>query len=189
MVFCAAVLVAVVPLVGGDLRRLRAVRLRAAWVVFVALAVQVLVITIVPQLAHGWEALAHVLTYVGALVVVGLNWRVPGIVVIGAGTFANGLAIAVNHGTLPASAAALRVAGIHTQAGDFVNSGPLAHPHLAWLGDRFASPSFLPFRNVVSIGDLVILAGLALLLWRTCRVGRRDTAVPVGSGTAAVRDS
>ncbi len=42
---------------------------------------------------------------------------------------------------------------------EFVNSGVVDDPVLPWLGDVFASPSWLPLHNVSSAGDLVILAG------------------------------
>ena len=73
----------------------------------------------------------------------------------------------MNGGTLPASSTAERSAGVHVTH-HFTNSGVLAHPHLAFLGDTMTSPAFLPLRNVVSPGDLVILAGLAVLAHVTC---------------------
>ena len=174
MLLVALVMLALVPVLGGDVRRLSGLRLRWSWLVFVALAVQVLVISLIPSMARGWDAAAHVLTYVGALVVVGVNWRVPGLLAVGAGTALNGIAIAANGGTLPASQSALDAAGIHYPPSVFVNSGALAHPHLSWLGDRFVSPTFLPLHNVVSIGDLLILAGVAVLLVRVCGVTLRS---------------
>lgn len=183
MGFCALLALAAVPLLGGDLRRLADVRPRAAWVVFVALAVQVLVISVLP---HSWrtvEAAAHILTYVGALAVIAVNWRIPGMVIIGVGTFCNGFTIAINGGTLPASPAAEAAVNFQKHDHGLANSATLAHPHLAWLGDRFASPAFLPLRNVMSIGDLVILAGAIVLVLRVTGVTwhtmlrRRDLAV------------
>jgi Family of unknown function (DUF5317) len=161
---CALLALVSVPLLGGDLRRLADLHLRAVWVVFVALAVQVLIISVLPPTWHTLEAAVHVLTYVGALAVIALNWRIPGMVVIGVGTFCNGFTIAINGGTLPASAAADAAVNFHKHDRGLANSAVLAHPHLAWLGDRFASPVFLPLRNVMSIGDLLILAGAILLV-------------------------
>jgi hypothetical protein len=166
MGFCALLALAAVPLLGGDLRKLAEFRPRGVWVVFAALVVQVLVISVFPASWHTVEATAHVLTYVGALAVIAVNWRIPGMLIIGAGTFCNGLAIAINGGTLPASAAAEATAQYHKHDRGLDNSGVLAHPHLAWLGDRWATPAFLPLRNVMSIGDMLILAGAIVLVLR-----------------------
>lgn len=191
--FCALLILAVTPLLGGDLRRLAALRLRYAWVVFVALAVQVVVITVLPvHNHHGLEAFGHDLTYLGLLVVIALNWRIRGLLLLGLGAFCNGLAIAVNGGTLPASARADAIAGITNHGAGLDNSAPLTHPHLSWLGDVVATPSWLPFRNVASIGDLVILLGAAVVVWSTCglfqaswwrRLVRRPVKTTQSAGT------
>jgi hypothetical protein len=184
MGFCALLALAAVPLLGGDLRKLADLRPRGVWVVFAALVVQVLVISVLPNSWHTVEASAHVLTYVGALAVIALNWRIPGMLIIGAGTFCNGFTIAINGGTLPASAAAEATAQYHKVSHGLANSAVLTHPHLAWLGDRWATPAFLPLRNVMSIGDMLILAGVIVLVlrvtgvtWQTMLRRRRDLAV------------
>ena len=64
-------------------------------------------------------------------------------------------------------------------AGDFNNSGILAHPQLAWLGDVLAVPAGVPLANVFSIGDVLILVGLAYGVHHLCgsrlvRRSRRD---------------
>ena len=193
MVMVSAMLVALVPLLGGDLRRLGKLRLRLVWVIFAALAVQILVISVIPNMAQGWDAFAHVLTYIAGLAVIARNWRLPGLPVIGLGTACNGLAIVANGGTLPASRSALEEVGIHLSSKDFANSGVLAHPHLAWLGDRFATPSWLPMRNVISIGDLLLLVGLAVLLVGVCGIGRsfgrREPAAAATATPLALRPS
>lgn len=163
----AAVLVAAVVL-GGDLGRLGGIRLRHAWIVFAALGVQVLIISVLPDGRAAWAAAAHDLTYLAVLIVVALNIRLPGLVVIGAGVLSNGVAIAVNGGHLPASRQALAAAGIHAPRG-LDNSAVLAHPHLTFLGDVMASPSWLPLRNTVSVGDVLLLVGAAVLVWSVAR--------------------
>jgi Family of unknown function (DUF5317) len=170
MAFCAVLALAAVPLLGGDLRRLASIRPRAVWVVFVALAVQILIISVLPQHWRTLEAAAHILTYVAALAVIALNWRIPGMVIIGIGTFCNGFTIAINGGTLPASRAADVAVNLPKHQRGLVNSGVLSHPHLAWLGDRYTSPAFLPLRNVMSIGDMIILAGAIVLVLRVTGV-------------------
>jgi hypothetical protein len=152
-------------LTGGHLRRLAEIRFRWVPVAIAALAIQVLVITVWPRMPHGLAVGAHLLTYAMLGAVVWVNRSVPGMVVIALGAGLNALAIAVNDGTLPASAHALATAGIKPRVG-FQNSGVLAHPHLAWLGDIMVTPSWLPLRNMMSIGDVVLLAGAVILVMR-----------------------
>jgi Family of unknown function (DUF5317) len=169
MVLLAAVLVAAVPLFGGRLRSLAQVRIRSFWLIASALALQVLAISVVPTWPHGLLVAAHLVSYVMAGWFVWLNRRISGLPIVALGGALNALAIGVNGGTLPASRSALAAAGIHPVAGDFNNSGVLAHPHLAWLGDVLAVPAVVPMANVFSIGDVLILVGLAYGLHHLCR--------------------
>ncbi len=168
LVAAAVVLVLVVPLLGGDLRRLRTLTLTRRPVLFGALVVQVL-ITTVPGLAPRLVlSVVHVLTYLALGYVVWANRRLPGVAIFGLGTGLNAIAITANGGRMPASAAALRAAGLPQQTSAFANSAGVAHPHLGWLGDVMSTPSFLPLRNMLSVGDLLILVGAAVLVHRTC---------------------
>ncbi|MGZ6793226.1 MAG: DUF5317 domain-containing protein, partial [Mycobacteriales bacterium] len=168
----ALLLVATVPLTGGRLHRLGELRLRSLWLLPVALGLQVLVIDVVPGASTDWLVPVHLGTYVLGGVVVWRNRHVPGLAVLALGGLLNGVTIAVNGGTLPASASALRTAGLAPKTGDFTNSGVLPSPHLAFLGDVFAVPSWVPLANVFSIGDVLVLVGAGWLLHRVCRVPR-----------------
>lgn len=160
---CALVLLAATPLWGGSLSRLAALRVRGVSIGVAALALQVLVITVWPSMPRPLAVAGHLASYVMLAVVLWLNRRLPGMWLIAAGVAANAVTIAVNGGTLPASAHALRAAGIHLRAG-FDNSGVVTHPHLAWLGDIMVTPSWLPMRNMLSIGDLLLVLGAGVLV-------------------------
>jgi hypothetical protein len=162
-------LLASVPLAGGDLRRLEYLHLKVVWLLPTALAAQVLITDVVPGWPAGPLIAIHLATYVAAAVFVWCNRTLRGLPLLAVGAALNGVTIAVNGGTLPASATALRLAGITEKAGDFANSGVLAHPHLAFLGDVFALPSSWPLANVFSIGDVIILIGAGWTLHRICR--------------------
>jgi hypothetical protein len=155
-------------LAGGDLRRLGDLRFRGSWVVLLALVAQVVVISVIPGENHAVLASVHLATYAAAGWFVVMNRRVPGILVIAVGAASNALAIAANRGTLPASRSALEHAGLHLNPHEFLNSGVLAHPHLAFLGDVLATPSWVPLANVFSIGDVLILCGVAWGAHRAC---------------------
>ena len=98
----------------------------------------------------------------------------PGLLLIALGGGTNAAVIALNGGTLPANADALVEAGFSPDPAEYKNSGVVDDPVLAWLGDIMATPSWLPFRNVISLGDIVVLVGGLVLLHVVCdsRVGR-----------------
>jgi hypothetical protein len=162
----AALLVLAPALFGGRLSRLGAVRLRLVPLLLAAFVAQVLVISVLDGPETVLQAV-HIATYgIGAVVLLA-NRSVPGLPVLGLGALANGVAISVNGGTLPASASALEAAGLTADAG-FVNSGVLETPHLAFLGDVFAIPAAWPLSNVFSVGDVLIVAGAAYASFRIC---------------------
>jgi hypothetical protein len=106
-----------------------------------------------------------------AAIFVWLNRSVRGLLVLAAGALTNGLAIVLNGGTLPSSAAARRLAGLDETAG-FANSGVVDHPVLGFLGDNFAVPAGFPLANVFSVGDLLIVVGAVWVVLSATR-GRR----------------
>lgn len=166
LIVFALLCLASVPLTGGRISRLASIRVRGTWVPVVALAIQVLITTIIRDGHEEMHKAVHIATYVLIGVFLWCNRRLPGVRVIGLGAFLNALVITVNGGQMAASRTAERLAGLHLDAG-FENSAPLAHPHLLWFGDVIPWPG--PFPNVLSIGDLLIYAGTLILLHRTCR--------------------
>lgn len=163
----ALFIVATVPPARGRLTALGEVRVRWLPLLLAALLMQVLITVTFTSAPPTLLATAHVASYAAAGWVLWVNRRIPGLWLISLGTAANLLPIVLNGGTLPASPVAERAAGIDVTT-SFANSGVLHHARLGFLGDTMSSPSYLPFRNVVSIGDLVILVGFALLVHRVC---------------------
>ena len=157
-----------VPLTGGRLGELAEVRLRQRWTILAALAIQILITTILPEGSASLHAGLHLGTYVLAGVFVAANRRLPGMLLIALGAGLNLLVIAANGGVMPADPGALERAGLPTVSGEFENSAALANPRLPFLGDVFAIPASLPFANVFSIGDVVLLVGGLLALHCLC---------------------
>lgn len=69
---------------------------------------------------------------------------------------------------MPASRTALIAAGKPVAHAGFVNSAPVAHARLAFLGDIFSIPRSLPLANVFSVGDVLLLVGAAAMLAGIC---------------------
>ena len=110
-------------------------------------------------------ALASYALGIGFLVA---NRRIPWLWLVGGGGLANLVAIGANDGVMPASPVALRAAGRALPAGRFLNSAPLAHPRLSFLGDIFSTPRTWPLANVFSAGDVLLVVGAFLLLHTVC---------------------
>jgi len=141
-------------------------RWRLPVLIWAAFIVQVVVLAV--SMPHWLAAVLHVVTYVAAVAFLWLNRRFPGAYVVGAGALLNGVVIALNGGTLPASAAAVERAGL-TRDGGFANSAVLDNPVLPWLGDAFAWPAPMPFANTFSVGDVLIVVGVWIAAWSGSR--------------------
>jgi Family of unknown function (DUF5317) len=147
------------------LAALQRVSLRRSWLLPAALALQVLVVNVLPGLPHTVGVVVHLVSYALVAAFLALNLRLRGMPLVVAGTAANAVTIAVNGGVLPASASALRAAGWSPDTADFANSAALASPRLAFLGDNYVTPAWVPLGNVYSIGDVVIAAGIVVLVF------------------------
>ncbi len=158
-------------------------RWRWPWLIWVALVVQYIVLD--ATLPGVLAPVIHVLTYVAALGFAWMNRRAAGVWIVAAGAFTNGLTIALNGGTLPASAGAAEAAGIE-QGTDFANSAVLDNPVLPWLGDVFAWPAPLPLANIFSVGDILIVVGVWVAAWSGTRRFGAESAPPVAPGSLHV---
>src|SRR5919112_1969654 len=104
--------------------------------------------------------------------------------IIALGGLLNFIAITANGGIMPADRDAVASLGHTTPEGDFANSQILAHPKLQFLGDVFATPASWPLHNLFSLGDIVLVAGVAVLVHAACGsrlVPRRRLAAQAGS--------
>jgi hypothetical protein len=163
------VAVALVPLVGGDLRALAALRFRLPSLLAAALVLQVLVITVFPGPATALRLTAYLSSYALALAFLVLNRRVPGLWLVAVGALLNLLAIGANSGVMPATRGALATAGVGSTSDVFANAAYVAHARLWFLGDVFAIPASWPLANVFSAGDVLIGLGAARAILATGR--------------------
>ena len=79
LVYAALLILATVPLAGGSLAALADVRLRGAWLVALALGVQVLITTVLPGMAEDLFRVVHAATYGPLGGFLWLNRRLPGV--------------------------------------------------------------------------------------------------------------
>ncbi len=113
------------------------------------------------------------------------NVRVPGVAIIAIGAACNLAAIIANGGWMPADPGAL--ASIGGPGSGPTNSIVLADPALRPLTDLFALPSWLPFTNIFSIGDVLIGLGVAVTIVQAMRSPGRPAPLtgPTSDGDPA----
>jgi predicted MFS family arabinose efflux permease len=144
-------------MLGGRPGRVTQVRFRHAWLVVVAILVQLGVAAdpagaLMPEQQH----LVHLVSYGLLLLFAAANLALRPLIPVSVGLILNTIAIAANGGVMPVSGEALAAAGI--AAGPEANVGARGG-ELLFLGDVFALPAELPWANVFSIGDLLIALG------------------------------
>lgn len=162
-------------LAGGRLTNLGSMRLRWLPLALIGLGVQVVLFSdLGASIAGDLTPLVYVASTGLVLAAVVVNLRVPGLALVAVGAGLNLAAILANGGSMPASADALRSLGMPVE--DATNSVVVADPALAFLTDIFAMPSWLPFANVFSLGDVLIGVGIAVAIVAGMR--RPTTAVP-----------
>jgi len=111
------------------------------------------------------------------------NRHIPWLWLVGTGGLANLVAIGANGGVMPASSVALAAAGFLLRPGQFQNSTHVAGAHLQFLGDDFSIPRSWPLANVFSVGDVVLVVGVALLLHAVCKSRLAEEAATATRGS------
>ena len=181
------VMILAVPLgiVAGFLARGRVdgltdLRIRWAWVAVAGLLVQGFLFSDTGfELAGDAAPAIYVISTAAVLATVLRNYRLTGMPIVALGSLSNLAAIVANGGSMPADPGALALAGLPVV--DHNNSVVLQAPTLQLLTDIFAIPAGLPFANVFSIGDVLIAAGIVVLIAAAMRRARLTTAPAVGS--------
>ncbi len=168
-------------LAGGRLRRFEGLELRWWWLAPLGLALQAVPL---PNAREGTDLAVRVavlsLSYLLLLAFAGANLRVAGVSLVMVGLASNMLVIAVNGG-MPVSRHALEASGqadvLQLLLKDEGAKHHLMTPadHLTQLGDVI--PVGSPIKQVVSVGDVFVYAGLvwlivAVMRGRTRRPGR-----------------
>ena len=148
---------------GGRLGRMAEADLRATWLLFLGLALQVAVEIAAVRGHLGGDA-GYALILVSQLLVVlwtAVNWWRPGMALILLGLVLNATVMAAN-GAMPVAPDAIEAVGL-----DGAEVPPGKHElmdddtRLAFLGDTWPLP---PIGTIVSIGDIVLAAGLIPLV-------------------------
>ena len=168
-------------------RDLARVRLRAVRLLVAAAVVQIVTSTVAPGSGAARTVALVLTTLLVGLFVYG-NRRVAGTPLIGLGLLLNVLVIGAN-AAMPVSLEAAERAGLSGSEldldGDVLREPMTSATRLSWLGD--VVPVALPWRpQVVSVGDVLVAAGVGLLLV-TARIAQTPRRAP--RSTVLERDS
>ncbi len=157
----------------GKLSNLLNIRLEKVWIVILAFVVQTLLRVLTLNglgILSGYGLITHCIVYGLLLVGFWFNRHYAGMCIMGLGCFSNALVMALSGGKMPVSVEALAKAQI-TGVEDILQAG-MDGKHvildestrLYFLADIINLPPVLgAFMPVVSIGDLIIAAGIFLL--------------------------
>lgn len=165
-------------ILGGRPRNLLSLRFRWNVLLLISLAIQLLLFT-----GISFAPIVVILSYTGSLALsliwLGRNLVIAGVPVALLGGLSNFLAIVVNGGYMPIEAgllARIRSADYVRElaAGQVTSNSSLANSHtqLRWLTDVILIPPPWPSPTVLSIGDLLIAAGIVWLIAAGMRTQR-----------------
>jgi hypothetical protein len=173
-------------LLGGRLDRLAGLKFHWAWLAIAGLLAQVLLFAgPVADVVGSAGPPLYVASTAAVLIAVLRNLRaIPGLALVALGAVSNLAAILANGGLMPASPEAVATAGLSDEPG-FSNSVVLADPALRLLTDIFAIPAWLPLANVFSIGDVLIGAGIVVVV----AMGMRGRSPDPGQSSPATAES
>lgn len=169
--YALAITLVVALLCGGKLRDLERVEIRHLWIFPTALVLMLLIEYcayrqwLPAPLAFLAQPGVYLVTVIGLV----LNRHIRGTLLLALGTFLNFLVIAANGGYMPVSAEAVSAAGLKM---DDLASLNLRHTvmteqtRLPWLADIIPVPWPHAFRNVGSVGDLIVMAAMVYVVWR-----------------------
>ena len=161
-------ILASVPLARGRLMALADLPLRRPSLAVGAILIQIVVISVIPTLGHTLSVALHMSSYALLGAFAWSNRMIVGVPIIALGGLLNFTAIAANGGVMPAHPDAIASLARQVPEGEFANSAVLDDARLQFLGDVFATPTWLPLHNVFSVGDAVLLIGVFVLVHVAC---------------------
>jgi hypothetical protein len=168
----------------GSLVALGRTPFRLAWLLLISFAANSYIVRMDLDLPW-WVGPLHLGAYALALAVLLVNRRLPGVPLLALGLAMNVLVIALNGGMMPQAPQTLQVMhpgktfaiGQHPPKTKTIVL-PREQTRLWWLSDVLVTPSWSPLRTVASVGDVVIVLGLAWTVQGLMQPGRHQGQRP-----------
>lgn len=148
---------------GGRLRDVVSLDFSRGWIVLVALAVQVVALSVLGSESPYFSAL-YILSFLGLFVFFAFNLKLPWIWLISIGVALNFLVITVNGGFMPVDISLMVQAPMTPEA--LGHARPITDATLlTFLGDVIPVRIGIPgFNGLISAGDIVLAFGAALFI-------------------------
>lgn len=169
-----ALIVIVIIIFGGRLENLLSCKFKHAWMVFIALGFKIISITSLYQtvgISGDIIPYFRVLSLLLVVLFIIVNISFKGMPLVALGLICNTMVIMFNNGNMPVNAdfAHLIATGKELEAlksGLPVNSFILtsSYTKLAFLGDIFLMPQWIPLTRLFSIGDVLITIGAVIFV-------------------------
>jgi len=156
---------------GGKLSNMLNLRFEKAWIIILAFALQVTAqilslkgVDFTSRYSFIITGLVYILLFAGFW----FNKQYLGICILASGSLLNALVMMVNNGKMPVSIKVAEAMGMSSEAlrdgKHFIDSAGTAR--LGFLADTIHLPAYIGFTmRAVSIGDLIIVAGLFLIIF------------------------
>lgn len=148
---------------GGRLRGLAGIELRRVWLLAVGVVAQLAVFGLRlagPEAVDAAGPALLIVSFASVLAFLVANRHLPGVWLAVVGVALNAIVIAAN-GAMPVSPGAIAVVSDGAASFPVGKHEPLgADTRLPWLADVIPVP---PLRSIVSVGDIILAAGVARL--------------------------
>jgi len=176
----------------GNLTNLEKLPLKHLWLVFAGLVIQLLIFPTPwwSPIITGDITYYHYASYILVAIFFVLNWRMLTLWVMALGMILNAVIITANGGLMPVSLEALECSGHGDIVGIIEEKGIYANvilmdetTKLNFLGDWICVPAWIPGASAISIGDIVLMIGLAWLIAGGMRGIRNKEDEPAESQT------
>jgi hypothetical protein len=168
---------------GGRLKFMLQRPLKHVWLATSGLLIQIIIFSnfFTSRYDDAVSVILHGISYLLIISFVFINRKIPGILLIGIGIILNATVIFLNGGYMPASLESVEKTSIGRQfeilsQGSTTNNSQAITEDtvLPWLADIFYIPSWMPFSNVFSIGDVLIAIGVCIYIIRCMKPVDKD---------------
>lgn len=167
---------------GGKFKCLGQIKIHNWWLFILSFIIEfgtIFAVSAGMAIADRWSMYLHILSYIVLFVGILSNREYWSMWLVFLGSFLNFLVISINGGAMPVSMEGLKRAGLDSLINMINAGGIVTHKaitdatRLFFLADVFVLPAGYPFPKVISIGDLLISAGIFIFVQKAMMLDKR----------------